>query len=58
MDMWSSFFETAMASIPFAADKIVFDRYHLVQHMNHAVDQVRRAELRISLDVNTPFAMT
>lgn len=44
MDMWSPFFETATASIPFAADKIVFDRYHVVQHMNHAVDQVRRAE--------------
>jgi transposase len=44
MDMWSPFFETALAWIPFAADKIVFDRYHVVQHMNHAVDQVRRAE--------------
>lgn len=44
MDMWSPFFETATAWIPFAADKIVFDRYHVVQHMNHAVDQVRRAE--------------
>jgi transposase len=41
MDMWSPFFETATASIPFGADKIVFDRYHVVQHMNHAVDQVR-----------------
>jgi len=44
MDMWSPFFEIATAWIPFAADKIVFDRYHVVQHMNHAVDQVRRAE--------------
>jgi transposase len=44
MDMWSPYFETAMRWIPFAADKIVFDRYHVVQHMNAAVDQVRRAE--------------
>jgi transposase len=44
MDMWSPFFETATEWIPFAADKIVFDRYHVVQHMNQAVDQVRRAE--------------
>ena len=44
MDMWSPYFETASRWIPFATDKIVFDRYHVVQHMNHAVDQVRRAE--------------
>jgi len=44
MDMWLPYFETAIRWIPFAADKIVFDRYHVVQHMNHAVDQVRRAE--------------
>ena len=44
MDMWSPYFETASKWIPFAADKIVFDRYHVVQHMNQAVDQVRRAE--------------
>jgi transposase len=44
MDMWSPYFETATRWIPFAADKIVFDRYHIVQHMNQAVDQVRRAE--------------
>jgi transposase len=32
MDMWSPFFETATASIPFVADKIVFDRYHRAEH--------------------------
>jgi transposase len=47
MDMWSPYFETATKWIPFAADKIVFDRYHVVQHMNQAVDQVRRAESKI-----------
>lgn len=46
MDMWAPYFETAMTWIPFAADKIVFDRYHVVGHMNHAVDQVRRAEAK------------
>jgi transposase len=44
MDMWAPYFETASRWIPFAADKVVFDRYHVVQHMNQAVDQVRRAE--------------
>jgi transposase len=47
MDMWSPYFETATRWIPFAADKIVFDRYHVVQHMNQAVDQVRRAESKM-----------
>ena len=46
MDMWSPFFETATEWIPLAADKIVFDRYHVVQHMNAAVNQVRRAEAK------------
>lgn len=44
MDMWSPYYEAAMKWIAGAADKIVFDRYHVVQHMNRAVDQVRRAE--------------
>lgn len=44
MDMWSPYFETATKWIAGARDKIVFDRYHVVQHMNLAVDQVRRAE--------------
>jgi len=47
MDMWSPFFETATEWIAGAADKIVFDRYHVVQHMNQAVDQVRRAESKV-----------
>ena len=46
MDMWSPFIETLQKWIPFASSKIVFDRYHIVAHMNHAVDLVRRAEAR------------
>jgi len=46
MDMWPAFIETAHESIPFAADKIVFDRFHVAQHMGEAVDQVRRAEAK------------
>ena len=44
MDIWSPYFETASRWIAGANNKIVFDRYHVVQHMNRAVDQVRRAE--------------
>ena len=59
MDMWAPYFETAMAWIPFATDKIVFDRYHVVQHMNHAVDQVRRAEAKaLALEGDTTLKGT
>jgi transposase len=46
MDMWPAFIETTHDSVPFAADKIVFDRFHVAQHMSKAVDQVRRAEAK------------
>ena len=46
MDMWSPFVETLRLWVPAASSKIVFDRFHIVQHMNHAVDLVRRSETR------------
>lgn len=46
MDMWPAFIETVTRWVPGGRDKIVFDRYHIVAHMNHAVDLVRRAETR------------
>jgi len=46
MDMWSPFIETLHRWVPNASSKIVFDRYHIVHQMNHAVDLVRRAEAR------------
>jgi transposase len=44
MDMWPAFINTVVRCVPGAGDKIVFDRYHIVAHMNRAVDIVRRAE--------------
>jgi transposase len=44
MDMWTPFFNTVVRCVPNAREKIVFDRYHIVAHMNKAVDNVRRAE--------------
>ena len=32
--------------MPLAADKIVFDRFHIMQHATEAVDDVRKAEHR------------
>ena len=46
MDMWPPFIESTAAHVPEGRSKIVFDRYHVMLHMNSAVDQVRRSEHR------------
>jgi transposase len=44
MDMWEPYALQLRAIIDGADDKIVFDRFHIVGHMNEALDQVRRRE--------------
>jgi transposase len=46
MDMWDPFIAATVDHVPSGRDKIVFDRYHIMAHMNKAVDQVRRGEHR------------
>jgi transposase len=46
MDMWDPFIAATVDHVPQGRDKIVFDRYHIMAHMNKAVDQVRRGEHR------------
>jgi transposase len=46
MDMWEPFISSTWLYVPNAAAKIVFDRYHIMTHMNKAVDEVRKAEHR------------
>ena len=46
MDMWEPYIKATMQHVPLAADKIVFDRFHIMQQMNDAVDKVRRQEHR------------
>ena len=46
MDMWQPFIDSTMSHVPAAAEKIVFDRYHIAQHMGKAVDTVRKQENR------------
>jgi transposase len=46
MDMWQPFIRTMSLLLPQAHTKIVFDRFHIVAHMNDAVDMVRRRENR------------
>jgi transposase len=46
MDMWEPYVQATLARIPDAAQKIVFDKFHVAQHLNEGVDRVRRAEHR------------
>ena len=44
MDMWEPYRLAFRGLVADADEKIVFDRFHIVGHMNEAVDQVRRRE--------------
>lgn len=46
MDMWQPYFQTVLSEVEDGASKVVFDRFHIVGHMNKAVDLVRRRENR------------
>lgn len=46
MDMSASYVKAAKQMIPLAEEKIVHDRFHVMQLANKAVDQIRRAEHR------------
>ena len=44
MDMWKPYIKSASAALPGGALAVTHDPFHLVQHMNRAVDAVRRRE--------------
>jgi transposase len=44
MDMWPAYIGATLSQVPGAQGKIVFDRFHIMQHMNAAVDAVRKQE--------------
>jgi transposase len=44
MDMWGPFIRATRDHVPDAERKIVFDRFHIMKHMNEAVDAVRKKE--------------
>ena len=50
MDMWAPYVASTTTQLPAGADKIVFDRFHIMKHMNDAVDKVRRVEHRLLRD--------
>jgi transposase len=46
MDMWPAYISATEKWIPDAGNKIVFDRFHVMGHMEKAVDTVRKRENR------------
>lgn len=46
MDMWDPYISSVRAHLEDADDKIVFDRYHIMQYLTGAVDTVRKQENR------------
>ena len=46
MDMWDPYIAATRNAVPDGSAKLVFDRYHVMWHLNVAVDEVRKAEQR------------
>jgi transposase len=46
MDMWAPYIASTREHVPDADRRIVFDKFHIAQHLGRAVDEVRRAENR------------
>jgi len=44
MDMWDPYVASVRAHVADADGKIVFDKFHVAQHLGQAVDEVRRKE--------------
>jgi transposase len=43
-DMWNAYIRAIRENVPHWENKLVFDRYHVMKNINHAVDLVRRKE--------------
>jgi transposase len=46
MDMWPAYIRVTLDAIPYALEKIAFDKYHVAKCLGDAVDKVRQAEHR------------
>jgi transposase len=44
LDMWPAYINACNAQVPGAEDKMVFDRFHIMQHVSQGVDRVRKQE--------------
>jgi len=46
MDMWGPYISSTHEFVPGATGKLLFDKFHIAQHLGDAVDRVRRQENR------------
>jgi transposase len=46
MDMWAPYISSTREHVPDADRRIVFDKFHVAQHLGRAVDEVRKSENR------------
>ena len=44
LDMWPAYINSCRENVPQADEKMVFDRFHIMQHVGKGVDQVRKQE--------------
>ena len=47
MDMSAAYRQSVIDNVPDASEKLVFDRFHIMQHINKSVNAVRKEEHRI-----------
>src|SRR6266581_3302570 len=47
MDMWDPYVESVRKHVTAADSKIVYDKFHVAQHLGQAVDEVRRKENKV-----------
>jgi transposase len=55
MDMWEPYIRSTREYLADADQKIVFDKFHVAQHLGKAVDEVRRREHRERMAVGDPI---
>lgn len=58
MDMWAPYIRATCDGLPAGADRIVFDRFHIMREMTTAVDTVRKQEHREFLRVRGDSPLT
>ena len=59
LDMWDPFIHSIEKYVPNPTEKMVFDPFHIVKHMNEAVNDVRKAEHReLKVDGKSPLSGT
>jgi transposase len=47
IDMWDAYVNSLRKHLPKADEKIVFDKFHIAQHLTDAIDRVRRKENQV-----------